>query len=129
MSLLFDASAIINLSLRNKPHAFLKGRTVPLAEFEIGNAVWKQVSLSGELSEEDGARILRRLVDAVALMDIIRVPQVEDALRVACEEGLSYYDAYYVAAAKASGSTLVTDDDALRRKAERYVDVLRSLNL
>jgi len=62
-------------------------------------------------------------------MEIIRVSQVEDVLRIACEEDLSYNDAYYIAAAKASGSALVTDDNALSSKARRYTEVLSSSDL
>jgi len=129
MSLLFDASAIINLSHRNRPMVFMEGKTVSLAEYEIGNAIWKQVKLSREISEEEGAHMLRKIVESVALMDIITVPRVEDALHIAYEEGLSYYDAYYITAAKVSGSVLVTDDKALLKKARSHVDALRSLDL
>jgi predicted nucleic acid-binding protein len=129
MNLLFDASAIINLSHRNRPLVFMVGKTVSLAEYEIGNVIWKQVKLSGEISEEEGAHVLRKIVESVALMDIITVPRVEDTLHVACEEGLSYYDAYYITAAKVSGSVLVTDDKALLKKARSHVDALRSVDL
>jgi len=129
MSLLFDASAIINLSHSNKPEVFMSGRTVSLAEYEIGNAVWKRVRLTEELSEIDGARVLRRISESIALMDIVSIRRVEDVLRLACEEDLPYYDAYYIAAAKASGSALVTDDKTLRRKALKYTEALGSVDL
>jgi len=129
MSLLFDASAIINLSHRNTPMVFIVGKTVSLAEYEIGNAIWKKVKLSGEILEEEGAQMLTKIVESVALMDIITLPHVEDALHMGCEEGLSYYDAYYITAARVSGSVLVTDDKALLKKARRHVEAVSSLDL
>jgi len=129
MSLLFDASAIINLSHRNTPMVFMVGKTVSLAEYEIGNAICKRVKLTGELLEEEGAHMFTKIVESVTLMDTITLPQVGDALHMACEEGLSYYDAYYITAAKVSGSVLVTDDKTLLLKARRHVDAISSADL
>jgi predicted nucleic acid-binding protein len=105
------------------------GKTVSLAEYEIGNAIWKQVKLTGGILEEEGAHMLKKIVESIMLMDIITVSHVEDALHMACQESLSYYDAYYITAAKLSGSVLVTDDNTLLKKARRHVEAISSVDL
>lgn len=126
MSLLFDSSAIINLSHEGKTELYIDHVTTPLAQYEIGNAVWKMVNLTNEMTEDAGKQYLTKILNTLQFMERVEIMDAEVVLEIASRERLSYYDASYIHAAIASASTLVTDDQRLRRAATKYVKTIDS---
>jgi predicted nucleic acid-binding protein len=129
MSYLFDSSAIINLSSEKKAEKLLKGATMSLAFYEVGNAIWKQVHLRGSLTKEEGSKALTALARLLKQMKEASVKYEAAALIIAVEEGLTYYDASYIQAAIDNASILVTDDAELLSKAKRYVETQASAEI
>jgi predicted nucleic acid-binding protein len=129
MSYLFDSSAIINLSSEKKAETLLKGVTLSLAFYEVGNAIWKQVHLRRSLTKEEGSKALTALARLLKQMKEASVKYEAAALIIAVEEGLTYYDASYIQAAIDNDSILVTDDAELLSKAKRYVETKASAEI
>jgi predicted nucleic acid-binding protein len=129
MSYLFDSSAIINLSSEKKAETLLKGVTLSLAFYEVGNAIWKQVHLKRSLTKEEGSKALTALANLLKQMKEASVKYEAAALIIAVEEGLTYYDASYIQAAIDNDSILVTDDPELLSKAKRYVETQASAEI
>ena len=129
MSYLFDSSAIINLSSKKKAEKLLKGATMSLAFYEVGNAIWKQVHLRGSLTKEEGSKALTALARLLKQMKEASVKYEAAALIIAVEEGLTYYDASYIQAAIDNALILVTDDAELLSKGKRYVETQASAEL
>jgi len=125
---LFDASAIINLSSRGDVEK-LQGFTSSLAIYEIGNAVWKQVYQRKKLSVEEGLKALSVLHEVLKNLEKLETSEPEKALKIAINEGLTFYDASYLHLALKNDLTLVTDDGRLYRIAEKHVRVLKSRDL
>jgi predicted nucleic acid-binding protein len=126
MRFLFDSSAIIDLCGRRGADRLLEGWTIDLAFYEVGNAVWKQVYLHKTLTPDEGNTALDALTEVIKRIGKIPVDDSLDILRVAVEEGLTYYDAAYLHAAIKGGKTLVTNDEKLLTAAKKYVETLTS---
>ena len=114
MKHLFDPSSIINLCSERKIERLLEGCTLNLAFYELGNAVWKQVHLHKALTQEEGSEALAALTDVYGQMRELQVEDASSILKIAVEEGLTYYDASYIHAAIKNDSVLVTDDRKLQ---------------
>ncbi len=121
--MIVDASSIIRAAKEGRMRRLAGESTIPLARFEVGNAIWKDVRLRGLYSAEDGARLLEVLLGLVDLMDVVE-PDYALALRLAVERGMTFYDASYVAAAVQRGTRLVTEDVELRRRVEGLVEAV-----
>jgi predicted nucleic acid-binding protein len=129
LSLLFDSSAILNLSHDGKTELFIDHTTTPLAQYEIGNAVWKMVNLTHEMTEDAGKKYLTKILNTLQFMERVEIMDTEVVLEIASRERLSYYDASYIHASIASASTLVTDDVKLRKTAKKYVTTTDSQHI
>ncbi len=121
--MIVDASSIIRAAKEGRMRRLAGESTIPLARFEVGNAIWKDVRLRGLYSAEDGARLLEVLLGLVDLMDVVE-PDYALALRLAVERGMTFYDASYVAAAVQRRTRLVTEDVELRRRVEGLVEAV-----
>jgi predicted nucleic acid-binding protein len=126
MSLLFDSSAIIDLCGRKGVDKLLEGWTLNLAFYEIGNAMWKQVYLYKTLTLDEGSTALEALAEAVKRIRKIPVDDSLAILKIAVEEGLTYYDAAYLNAAIKNEKTLVTNDEKLYTVAKKHVKTMTS---
>jgi len=123
---LLDSSAIINLCGEKKIDKLLDGRTLNLAFYELGNAVWKQVYVHKTITVNEANTLLDPLIEVFRKL---RKPETEDALetlKIAVKESLTYYDASYINAAMENGLTLVTDDEQLYRMSKKYVKTVTS---
>ena len=106
--MIFDASSIF-VAIKSKKLSVLKnGATTPLARYELGNAVWKEVFLHKTLSVEEGLRLLRVLMKAIDNLEV-REPDIAGTLEIACKYGITFYDASYVQLAIDSSDVLVSD--------------------
>jgi predicted nucleic acid-binding protein len=123
--LLFDASSILTLvrELRGKaPDELLNGSTIPLAYYEIGNALWRECSLLKRISREDAEKLLRAMFAILQAMDIAFVENDEEATNIlahGCDLNITYYDSAYIEQASKTKKSLVTEDKKLAKAAER----------
>ena len=123
---LFDSSAIINLCGERKIDPLLEGKTLSLAFYEVGNAVWRQVHVHKSITREEGDLVLDSLMEVVRRMEKIEVERPLEILRIAVEENLTYYDASYLQAAIEKDLTLITDDKKLYVAGKKYIETLKS---
>jgi len=126
--LLLDASAIINICSREEIEK-IEGYTSNLAIYEVGNAIWKQVYQRRKISIEEAIIVLEVLYEIFENLKKLEMDYTKEVLKIAVNEGLTFYDASYIYLAVKNNLTLVTDDDKLYRVAERYVKVLKSKEL
>ena len=123
---LFDSSAIINLCGGKRVDRLLKGRTINLAFYELGNAVWKQVYLYKTLDRRKAELLLNVLVEVFNKMEKVGEGSATEVLNLAVKEGLTYYDAAYLQAAINEKLILVTDDERLYDKGKKYISIMTS---
>jgi len=125
---LFDSSAIFNLFLQGKYDILVAGATIPLARYEIGNVLWKNYKIRKRISKKEAieaGNVLFELIDSVEMVD----PPLLSAIRIALEEGITFYDSSYIAAAIESGCDFITDDMKLRKAAGSKVRTRGSSDL
>ncbi len=126
--MLFDASAIVNICSRGELEK-LEGYTSSLAIFEIGNAIWKQVYQRKRLNEDEGMKVLNVMKEVLESLEKLEIDEPQDVLKIAVENGITFYDSAYLYLAIKNDLSLVTDDEKLYRIAGKYVRVLRSRDL
>jgi predicted nucleic acid-binding protein len=126
MTLLIDSSAILNLYMEGRYAPLIDAYTTPLTRYELGNAVWKRVHLLNLMKLEEGLKLLDALDTLYLKMSKIIELDTGETLRLADEEGLTYYDATYITTALDHGLNLVTDDRRLYNSAEKHIKVSRS---
>ncbi len=119
MRALFDASALINL-VRDRKDGCLDllegGAILSLTPYEVGNALWKEVHLKGNLNPEE-ARYLQETFELLfGRMEVIKPSAWREVLDLAVRAGITFYDAAYVAAAMERDLPLVTDDERLVKR-------------
>ena len=94
-----------------------------LTFYEVGNAVWKEGTLA-KLVTAEAAKTMQATAQTV-LGRVKRVGCEPDSfgeiVEIAKAERLTFYDSSYIHAAKQGGLQLVTEDKALRERAEKYV--------
>lgn len=126
-SRLFDASSLIELVGRGggAAAAAFDQYTLDLAFYEAGNSFWHDSAGQQLLSREDAT-------DAVGYLDSVREEMVVLALadigattvcETAWEEGVTYYDAAYITAARATNTVLVTEDGGMADYTPEQVSV------
>ena len=124
---LFDASSIVNLVKKGSARVFEYGVTIDLAFYEALNAVWKEFKLLGRIDEEAALEyvdVLVKVFEAVETIDI--KGSGRDIFDIASREGLTIYDASYLYLAIKNRLVLVTDDQKLKNKASKHVEVVSS---
>jgi len=125
---LFDSSAIFNLFLQGKYNTLVSGSTIPLSRYEIGNVLWKNYKIRKKISKKEAieaGNVLFELIDSMEMVD----PPLTYAIRITLEEGITFYDSSYVAAAIESGYDLITDDMKLLQVASSKVRTMNSTEL
>lgn len=125
---LLDASAIFNLFLNGKYSILIDGATIPLARYEIGNVLWKNLKIRNRISKKeatDSGNVLFELIDSMEQI----VPRPNSALSLSLELDLTFYDSSYLVAAIEAGCELVTDDMKLHRIASSKVPIRKTSDL
>jgi len=120
--LLYDASAIAIVLKRfgeEAVPALSGGATADLAKYEFGNVVWKECALLKRASPQEALRAVSMVPEVLGAMEVVAIEggDYEEALKVALECGLSFYDASYIQLARRLGAALVTEDEELSRCA------------
>jgi len=125
--LLFDASAIANLVIRRGRNALAltKGNfALDLTGYEAGNALWRLCALERKITHEEAEAFLLTVAGFLGLLRLVSLAEIDlkRILSLAVSKRLTFYDSSYIAAAEAKRLTLVTDDEALAKVAEDYVE-------
>lgn len=126
-SRIFDASSLIELIQRGDgaTAAAMGQYTLDLAFYEAGNSFWRDSAGLQLLSREEAT-------DAVDFLDSVRgemyVLSLSDigattVFDTAWGEGVTYYDAAYITAARDTNAILVTEDGGMADSAPQSVTV------
>jgi len=127
---LFDASSILNLIKRGSVTPLADGLTLDLTLYECLNAIWKECKLLERFGEDVALDYVGIVADLFRSMRVSSIKGLEEEVfELACEEGVTVYDASYLHLAKAKSLVLVTDDRKLREKALKYIKVLTSRDI
>ena len=130
MKYLLDASALLPLITRRGKQLIIEASredlaTTDLAIYEACNSLWKLSTLLKQISLEDAVDTAYTIKD-LNIRGVIKQVKFKkldfsSTLRMANEEGLTFYDASYVAAAESSEATLVSEDEKLKKTANKFV--------
>jgi predicted nucleic acid-binding protein len=124
-ALLFDANAIYQL-IRDlpddAPDKLMNDSTIPLAYYELGNALWRECFLLRRISREEAEKSLSFMYAILERMQIITLDNKAGSavLETACKLNLTFYDSAYLTEAKTSDKILVTEDKKLAKAAENF---------
>jgi len=116
---LADASALLLLAKHTDAARLVEIAaeiaTLDLAVYETGNAIWKQARLLKLMSEGEAREAQKALSTLISRISMVRVDELNhaEAMGVALEQGIAYYDACYLVAAKRLGLPLATEDRKL----------------
>jgi predicted nucleic acid-binding protein len=130
---LLDASALLPLTIRRGKQLIIEASredlgTTDLAIYEACNSLWKLSTLLKLISLEDAVDAANTIKD-LAVRGVIKPIKFtkldfSNTLRIANKEGLTFYDALYIAAAESSEAILVTEDEKLKKTANRLVKTI-----
>ncbi len=127
--MLFDASAIMNLSRNDRSAALLDGNTIDLAFYEVGNSIRRKVCVEKVLTMEEGILALDSLTNIMTGMGMVERVSHRTVLQAAAQGSLTFYDASYLCAAEANNEELVTDDKHLYEVAKKRLKALKSADV
>jgi len=107
--------------------------SIDLTFYEVGNSLWKLTLLLRSINLKDAMEILD-VLKSLVLRKAITLIRFDDLdapriIKLAVDEGLTFYDASYIVAGEKLNATLATEDEELRRKAEKYINVITYTNL
>ena len=126
---LIDASSLMLLmktaNIQTELGYLRTSSILDLTFYEVGNAIWKETCLTKFITQQE-SEVLRNRVQTV-LAKTERIPceanSFQKILDISESEKLSFYDASYLFYAEEKGLVLVTEDKALRVKAEKRIEV------
>ena len=122
--LLFDSNIIYRL-IRELPQGamekLVEGSTIYLAYYELGNALWRESLLLKRISIEEAEKSLDLMYSILEHMQVSMLDKEtgKEVLHTAHKFNLTFYDTAYLATAKKTGKTLVTDDVKLAKASEK----------
>jgi predicted nucleic acid-binding protein len=121
--LLFDSNIIYKL-IRELPQdaveKLVKGATIYLAYYELGNALWRECLLLKRISLQEAEKSLDLIYSILGCMQVASLDNEtgSEVLDTAYKFNLTFYDTAYLIEAKKSGMILVTDDIKLAKAAK-----------
>jgi predicted nucleic acid-binding protein len=121
--LLFDSNIIYKL-IRELPQdaveKLVKGATIYLAYYEIGNALWRECLLLKRISLQEAEKSLDLIYSILECMQLASLDNEtgSEVLDTAYKFNLTFYDTAYLVEAKKSDMSLVTDDIKLAKAAK-----------
>ena len=124
-NLLFDASSLV-YALKARRLRPLAGNYIQwLTIYEVMNALWKEASLIRALPRGKVRELVDVFGEVVDLMEVLSPrPWEPDIVEMASRLRLTAYDASYVVLAEKNGLKLVTEDEELKNKASKVIEVL-----
>lgn len=124
---LFDASSLVELIKQGDGAgaAAFDQYTLSLAFYEAGNSFWHGSAAQQSLSREDATAAVDYLASLREEMVVVSLSEVEATavFDMAWNEGVTYYDGAYLAAAQELSATLVTEDGGMADHAPDSVTV------
>jgi predicted nucleic acid-binding protein len=124
---LFDASSLVELIKQgNGAGAAAFGQyTLPLAFYEVGNSFWNDSAAQQLVSREDATAAVDYLASLREEMNVVSLSEIgaTAVFETAWDEGVTYYDGTYLAAAQELRATLVTEDGGMADHAPDSVAV------
>ena len=123
--LLFDSNTIYKI-IREQPQdaveKLVKGTTIDLAYYELGNALWRECLLLKRISIEEAEKSLDLMYSILERMQVASLNSKtgSEVLDIAYKFNLTFYDTAYLIEAKKSDKILVTDDIKLAKAAENF---------
>jgi len=128
MKYLFDASAFLELVRRKRLVA--NNYILDLTIYEIGDAIWKEVILFKALSQDEAIEFMKNMANIINKMNVIHIKEdLDEIMKIAIQEKLTFYDAYYLYSARKNKLILVTNDKKLYNAAKNKIQVLNSYDL
>ena len=127
MKYLFDASAILNLVRRlgERSLKILRGNYIlTLTIYEVGNVLWRETKLLKKLTTDEAEEIMKAVIALTKFMQIVEPEDPIEILRISNRIEATFYDTAYVVVALRRDLTLVTDDEKLAAKIEKYQDAI-----
>jgi predicted nucleic acid-binding protein len=121
--LLFDSNVIYKL-IRELPQdaveKLVKGTTIYLAYYELGNALWRECLLLKRISIGEAEKSVDLMYSILERMQVASLDKEtgSEILDTAYKLNLTFYDTAYLIEAKKGDKTLVTDDIKLAKAAE-----------
>jgi len=92
--------------------------TTDLAIYEACNSLWKLSTLLNSISIENAVDIANTIKDLTVrgVIKLIKFTKLDfsNTLKIANKEGLTFYDASYIAVAESLEAILVTEDEKLK---------------
>ncbi len=120
--MLFDACSIYHAIAEGK-YKLLDGKySVILARYELGNVIWKQTVLLKALKIEDARSIIGNIDRVLGQMKLLH-PESRQIYELAVKYNITYYDASYVMAAVSYKIPFITEDNMLRKKIKKDIEV------
>ena len=88
---------------------------------EVVNSIWKAVFLRKHMSESEAKAAYRLLMTMIGknVVLVSEIGYLDRALEIALEQGVTVYDALYIALAKDKGVPLLTLDEKQRTIANK----------
>ncbi len=130
---LFDASALLNLLIQKGSSALKllnEQAILDLTVYEVGNSIWRLAYLERKISANQACSLLDSFLLLTQYMKILTITGIEKRVKeFSMDEGVTFYDAAYVVAAKNNGLALVTDDKSLAKVARKHARVIQSSDL
>jgi predicted nucleic acid-binding protein len=130
MRYLLDASSLLllikNADIKSTVDCLEVSSVLDLTFYEVGNAIWKESTLTKYLTPKEAERLGMMAQTVLAKINRVTINEAEAfqrILEIAQTERLSYYDSSYVYAAKENGLPLITEDTGLITKARKHVEV------
>jgi predicted nucleic acid-binding protein len=126
---LLDASAFMFLIKKAEPqataHCLQESVILDLTYYEVGNAVWKESSLTRMITSHESEVLTATAQTILGKMEKIEgeANSFRGILDLAKKEKLTFYDSSYIFFSKEKGLKLVTEDKELYTKAKKHTSV------
>lgn len=129
---LLDATAVVELLLNGEDDQAFGYAVLDLTFFEVANTLYRIAAHEQRLSRDDADLLVAQLADLRPEIDVLSLQDaggIDRVYETAWATSLTVYDASYVAAAEATGWTLVTTDSGIHDHTAEIevagVDILR----
>lgn len=124
---LLDASAFILLikkaDVQTTFERLQDSLVLDLTIYEVGNALWKESNIAKFLTPDEANKLEKVVQIILSRTDKILNQDItfQKILEIAKTENLSFYDSSYIYFAKQNNIKLITEDETLKAKAQKYV--------
>ena len=138
MKYLLDASALLPLLTKHGKQLIIEASrenlvTTDLAIYEACNSLWKLATLLKTISIKEAIDVATALKDLTTknIIQPINFTKLDftNTLSKAYKKQLTFYDASYITAAESTQAILVTEDEKLRKTANKFVKTITYTDL